>query len=263
MAKTAADLVAEAKQRIQNLTVDQTAEELERGTCCSSISVSLTSDKSTARYQALSMHRGACSSFGADPHVTDHRAEFDLKIGASFCTAGGGGRSALAAETLQQMGYANVAHLDGGFKAWKAAEPAGSRICKQRRPLATEPPGTGESEHGAPRSRHATGILAGRSRRVRSRRRPHPPVRAVVCRGAGGGGPRAERDGAGDGISGRRTGGAIVLLKGFDERGFLFYSNYESPKGRDLAQNPRAALTFYWPQLERQVRIGRGRTGQP
>ena len=47
----------------------------------------------------------------------------------------------------------------------------------------------------------------------------------------------------------------IVLLKGFDERGFLFYSNYESPKGRDLARNPRAALTFYWPQLERQVRI--------
>ncbi|MBA3450848.1 MAG: pyridoxamine 5'-phosphate oxidase [Chloroflexia bacterium] len=47
----------------------------------------------------------------------------------------------------------------------------------------------------------------------------------------------------------------IVLLKGFDARGFVFYSNYESPKGRDLDQNPRAALTFYWPQLERQVRI--------
>jgi pyridoxamine 5'-phosphate oxidase len=47
----------------------------------------------------------------------------------------------------------------------------------------------------------------------------------------------------------------IVLLKGFDERGFVFYSNYDSPKGRDLARNPRAALTFYWPQLERQVRI--------
>jgi pyridoxamine 5'-phosphate oxidase len=47
----------------------------------------------------------------------------------------------------------------------------------------------------------------------------------------------------------------VVLLKGFDERGFLFYSNYESPKGRALAQNPRAALTFYWPQLERQIRI--------
>jgi pyridoxamine 5'-phosphate oxidase len=47
----------------------------------------------------------------------------------------------------------------------------------------------------------------------------------------------------------------IVLLKGFDERGFVFYSNYESPKGRDLATNPHAALTFFWPQLERQVRI--------
>src|SRR6185312_9913029 len=45
----------------------------------------------------------------------------------------------------------------------------------------------------------------------------------------------------------------IVLLKGFDEHGFVFYSNYESPKGRDLDENPRAALTFYWPRLERQV----------
>jgi len=47
----------------------------------------------------------------------------------------------------------------------------------------------------------------------------------------------------------------VVLLKGFDERGFVFYSNYESAKGRDLAENPRAALTFYWPRLERQVRV--------
>ena len=47
----------------------------------------------------------------------------------------------------------------------------------------------------------------------------------------------------------------VVLLKGFDARGFVFYSNYESPKGRDLTQNPRAAVTFFWPQLERQVRI--------
>ena len=47
----------------------------------------------------------------------------------------------------------------------------------------------------------------------------------------------------------------VVLLKDVDERGFVFYSNYESAKGRDLAENPHAALTFYWPQLERQVRI--------
>jgi pyridoxamine 5'-phosphate oxidase len=47
----------------------------------------------------------------------------------------------------------------------------------------------------------------------------------------------------------------ILLLKGFDERGFVFYTNYESAKGRELAANPRVALLFYWPELERQVRI--------
>ncbi|MGH2557972.1 MAG: pyridoxamine 5'-phosphate oxidase [Thermomicrobiales bacterium] len=47
-----------------------------------------------------------------------------------------------------------------------------------------------------------------------------------------------------------------VLLKAFDERGFVFYTHYDSAKGRDLAANPRAALLFYWPEVERQVRIG-------
>jgi pyridoxamine 5'-phosphate oxidase len=45
----------------------------------------------------------------------------------------------------------------------------------------------------------------------------------------------------------------IVLLKGADERGFTFFTNYESRKGRELTDNPRAALTFYWAELERQV----------
>jgi len=44
-----------------------------------------------------------------------------------------------------------------------------------------------------------------------------------------------------------------VLLKGVDDRGFTFYTNYDSRKGRELAENPNAALTFYWPDLERQV----------
>jgi pyridoxamine 5'-phosphate oxidase len=52
--------------------------------------------------------------------------------------------------------------------------------------------------------------------------------------------------------------GRVVLLKGLDERGFNFFTNYDSAKGRDLAANPLAALTFYWAGLERQVRI----TGQ-
>jgi pyridoxamine 5'-phosphate oxidase len=47
----------------------------------------------------------------------------------------------------------------------------------------------------------------------------------------------------------------IVLLKGMDSRGFVFYTNYESQKGRELEANPHAALVFYWPELERQVRI--------
>lgn len=47
----------------------------------------------------------------------------------------------------------------------------------------------------------------------------------------------------------------VVLLKEFDSSGFVFYTNYESDKGRELDRNPRAALCFYWPELDRQVRI--------
>src|SRR6476659_5069680 len=47
----------------------------------------------------------------------------------------------------------------------------------------------------------------------------------------------------------------IVLLKSFDARGFAFYTNYDSRKGRELAANPAAALCFFWQPLERQVRI--------
>jgi pyridoxamine 5'-phosphate oxidase len=47
----------------------------------------------------------------------------------------------------------------------------------------------------------------------------------------------------------------VVLLRGFNERGFCFYTNYQSAKGRELNATPRAALSFYWAELERQVRI--------
>jgi pyridoxamine 5'-phosphate oxidase len=47
----------------------------------------------------------------------------------------------------------------------------------------------------------------------------------------------------------------VVLLKGADERGFVFYTNYGSDKGQQLAANPRVALNFFWEQLERQIRI--------
>src|SRR5436305_5865328 len=57
----------------------------------------------------------------------------------------------------------------------------------------------------------------------------------------------ADRDG--------RPSARVVLLKGLDERGLVFYTHYESRKGRELLENPRAALVFYWYALERQVRI--------
>jgi len=54
---------------------------------------------------------------------------------------------------------------------------------------------------------------------------------------------------------GGSTAGRVVLLKGFDSGGFVFYTNYESRKSRELATNPQAALTFYWHTLNRQLRI--------
>jgi pyridoxamine 5'-phosphate oxidase len=52
-----------------------------------------------------------------------------------------------------------------------------------------------------------------------------------------------------------RPSARVVLLKGVNDNGFVFYTNYESRKGRELAENPRACLLFYWPKVWRQVRI--------
>lgn len=54
-----------------------------------------------------------------------------------------------------------------------------------------------------------------------------------------------------DGMPSART----MLLKGFSEKGFVFFTNYESYKGQQLAENPKACLVFFWKELERQVRI--------
>lgn len=47
----------------------------------------------------------------------------------------------------------------------------------------------------------------------------------------------------------------MVLLRGFDERGFCFFTNYESHKGRELTENPHAALCWYWPLIGKQIRV--------
>lgn len=56
-------------------------------------------------------------------------------------------------------------------------------------------------------------------------------------------------------VSDGKPHGRVVLLKGFDENGFSFYTNYRSNKGNEVAETPFASLTFFWGELERQVRI--------
>src|ERR1700709_2073556 len=52
-----------------------------------------------------------------------------------------------------------------------------------------------------------------------------------------------------------RPSARIVLLKGFYDAGFVFYTNYLSRKGKEITKNPLVALTFFWPSMERQVRV--------
>lgn len=120
MAKTAAELVAEAKQRIENLSVEQTAAELAKG---DALLVDLREPSERAEFGVIpgAVHapRGMLE-FWADPTSAYHRAEFDPQRRIILHCAGGG-RSALAADVMQQMGYHNVAHLEGGYSAWQAA----------------------------------------------------------------------------------------------------------------------------------------------
>jgi len=56
-------------------------------------------------------------------------------------------------------------------------------------------------------------------------------------------------------VNGGRPASRIVLLKGVENEMFVFYTNYQSNKGKELEQNPDCSLTFFWPELERQIRI--------
>ena len=120
MAKSAAELVAEAKAQIENLSVGQMAQEVADG---NALIVDLREPEERAQHGmipgALLAPRGMLE-FWADPTSSYHRAEFDPNRRVIVHCAGGG-RSALAAVTLQQMGYTNVAHLEPGFNGWKAA----------------------------------------------------------------------------------------------------------------------------------------------
>jgi rhodanese-related sulfurtransferase len=115
--KTAAQMVAEAKGRIENLTPEQAAAELEGGDV---VLIDIREDADRIQNgvipNSVRAPRGMLE-FWADPTSAFHREEFDpARRTILYC--GGGGQSALAADTLQRMGY-NIAHLDGGITAWK------------------------------------------------------------------------------------------------------------------------------------------------
>ena len=117
---TAAEMVADAKKRVENLTVDETARELERGDALLvDIREPAERVQNGAIAETVEAPRGMLE-FWADPTSAYHRDEFDPSRRIILHCASGG-RSALAAATLQDLGYESVAHMDGGFKAWQEA----------------------------------------------------------------------------------------------------------------------------------------------
>ncbi len=120
MKKSAADLVAEAKAQIENLGPDAVEAELASG------EVILVDIRDAPELDAAGRIPGSIHiprgmlEFRADPSTPYHQEPLDpSKRVILHCASGG--RSALAAATLKQMGYEHIAHLDGGFNAWKEA----------------------------------------------------------------------------------------------------------------------------------------------
>ncbi len=117
---TAAELVAEARSSIENLSVEEVFAERKGGNAL------LVDIREAEELAATGMIQGAVHAprgmieFYADPASPYHRSEFDPGARVILYCASSG-RSALAVKSLQELGYTNIAHLDGGLKAWKAA----------------------------------------------------------------------------------------------------------------------------------------------
>ena len=114
--KTAAELVGEAKAAVTNLSPAEVAAEVEQG----AVLVDLRESEETAALRipgAVHVPRGMLE-FRADPSSPYHHEQLDPGKRVILHCAGGG-RSALAAKTLAEMGYTNVAHLDGGIARWR------------------------------------------------------------------------------------------------------------------------------------------------
>ncbi len=117
--KKAADLVADAKAQVENLGVDDVAKEQAGGALVVDIRDAPELEATGRIPGAVHVPRGMLE-FRADPTSPYHQEGFDPDQRVILHCASGG-RSAMAAVRLKEMGYTNVAHLDGGFKAWSEA----------------------------------------------------------------------------------------------------------------------------------------------
>lgn len=119
MAKSMVEMVAEAKGRIENLSVAQAAAERDAG----ALIVDLREPAERAEHGvipgALSVPMGTLGE-AVDPASPNHQPDLGRERRIVFHCAGGG-RSALAADALQNLGYGDVAHIEGGFAEWQAA----------------------------------------------------------------------------------------------------------------------------------------------
>ncbi|MBS0227017.1 MAG: rhodanese-like domain-containing protein [Proteobacteria bacterium] len=123
--KSAAQLVQEAKSVIENLTPDQVEAELSAGKA-TLVDVRDAPELASGTIPGSIHASRGMLEFYADPSSPYHKAELNPDDRVILHCASGG-RSALAVRALQSLGYKNVAHLDGGFKAWQAAgKPAAS-----------------------------------------------------------------------------------------------------------------------------------------
>ena len=119
MTKSASELVTEAKGRVQNLSPDEVEKEVAEGAVLVDLREAEELEASGRIPGSVHVPRGMLE-FRADPSSPYHQDPLDpSKRVIVHCASGG--RSALAAATLQEMGYEQVAHLDGGINAWKDA----------------------------------------------------------------------------------------------------------------------------------------------
>lgn len=118
MSHTAVELVTRAKTQIENLTPEEVAREVAEGAVLVDLREPAELDNDGIIEGAVHAPRGMLE-FYADPSSPYHRAELDpTRRTILYCASGG--RSALSAVTLASLGYTDVAHLDGGVKAWRA-----------------------------------------------------------------------------------------------------------------------------------------------